>query len=186
MFFSFCGLYFYLWKPHNCTGVYKLTLGLEDDWEPQTDYRTVAIPGDKAKEDYNVYQRRADIHRRILNLGNPDALPPYRELGEEYGVSRTMIQKDVKELRRYIIFCESDPEKLRSKVSSAFEWALEQAKDENDYNAVARILKERYNWAANVGLEEKEPEKHEVEHTGSGADMLRSIYEDVSGDDGDK
>jgi len=142
----------------------------------------VEIPSDADKQGYEVAQRRADMYRRAREGGGLNQLPSYRVLADEYDVSTSMISKDMKRIRAYIVDNDLNSEKLKATFADTMQWALEEAQEEGDYSAVPRIVKEYKSLAQDTGVIEKSADKMEVEHSGGVADKLAEIYADESGD----
>jgi len=141
-------------------------------------YEEISIPSDAERKGYEVAQRRADMYRRARENGGLNQLPSYKVLASEYDVSTSMISKDMKNIRAYIVDNDLNSTKLKATFADAMRQALMKAQEEDDYKAVPRIVKEYKSLAQDVGVVEKAAEKHEVEHSGLGADKLAQIYEE--------
>jgi len=150
-----------------------------EDWEPQANYQTVAIPDDINHKDYDTNQRRAKLYERIKDKGF-GGLASYRKLGPEFGVSAAQIGKDIKELRRYILKHDFDSEKFRSKIIDDLNWALEKAREEEDYDTASKISKRLNNYLQSIGIEQEEPDKVKVEEEVSHS--FRKAFQEHHGD----
>jgi len=141
----------------------------------------VEVPKELPKEELEADERRADIYRRVKNVGRVKRLDStYVEMGEEYGVSPSTISNDIEIIRRYIVEEELSTSKMRETFANSLEWALDEAMDEGDYSAVPRILKQKKKWLQDIGYEEKSADKHEVEHKGDVVGQrLRDAYQDT-------
>lgn len=68
----------------------------------QPDYESVHVPRGKTKPELTYTERRADLLRRIRQVGGPMFLPERSDLAQEYDVSRQTIQKDLRKLGEYV------------------------------------------------------------------------------------
>jgi len=150
------------------------------------DLKKVEIPDVEDKTGFEPNQRRADLYRRVIAAGGTNGLDnTYQELGAEYGVSTSSIGDDVRIIRKYIIDKELNTEKIKEDVAGSLQWALQEAKEEGDYKAVPRIIKQKMKFAQDVGSLEKSADKVEVEHSGLAADKLADLYEEDGGSAGE-
>lgn len=149
-------------------------------------YRRIEIPEHKDKEDYTAAERRAYLYQEAMENGGTRSLPKtYKEYGEMFDVVQSMICRDVDAVRQSILEHELSQDKVREDIASTLLWINKKAKEEEDLSLLRKTQKTYKKWAQELGIEEKEPEKHEVEHKGLGeADALREIYEEEK-DDGD-
>lgn len=145
------------------------------------DYRKVEIPEDKDGGSFNHNERRAVIYKDALENGGTRSLPnTYREYGSRFDVSVNQIWKDVNAVRQSILEYEFTQDKVREDVASTLMYINEKAKEEDDYDLLRKTMKTYKKWAQDLGIEEKEPEQVEVEHSGLDADKLAEIYEEES------
>lgn len=65
-------------------------------------FAEIKPPSEKPPHEYSVIERRARLYRMIEEAGHPRNLRQNQsELGERFGVSQTMISKDMGKLREY-------------------------------------------------------------------------------------
>lgn len=66
------------------------------------DYESVHVPLGKEPDELTYAERRADLLRRIRQVGGPMFLPDKSDLAKEYGVSRQTVHKDLRKLGEYV------------------------------------------------------------------------------------
>lgn len=145
------------------------------------DYRQIPIPDpeEKSTEDFTADERRAWIYDDAVEHGGTRMLPnTYEEYAELFGISTSMVHKDVKHVRKAILKHGLSEESIREDIASTLRWATKKAREEDDVDAARRAADTLKIWAQDLGIEDKQPEKHEIEHSGGIADKLRSIYKD--------
>lgn len=145
------------------------------------DYRKVDLPEDKEYSEYSYHERRAYIYGKALENGGVRVLPEtYREMASKFDVHTSTIGDDVDAVREAILQFEFTKENIREDVASTLMWISKQAREDGDMDTARKATKVYKDWAMELGIEEKEPEKVEVSHEGAFADKLADIYEDES------
>lgn len=128
-----------------------------------TEYHKIAIPDDRPREEYNYNERRAAILRIIEKRGHPDALNK-TQLGREFGVSDAQIHKDLDRLKEYYSNRIGNEAKVTSEL--AYKKIIREHLDNGDLDKARKALDSWNEWLQNTGHQDKEPDKHEVEHDG--------------------
>jgi len=147
------------------------------------DYRSVEVPDEKDFEDYSYHERRAYIYEGALENGGVRMLDEtYREMADKFDVHTSTIGDDVDAVREAILKFEFTKENIREDVASTLMWISKKAREEGDMSTARKATKTYKDWAMELGIEEKEPERVEVSHEGAFADKLADIYEDETGD----
>lgn len=143
------------------------------------DYRKTEIPENEEYENWSVDQRRALIYSDALEHGGTRSLPKtYEEYGDMFDIDVSMVWKDVNSVRESILEFEFTRDKVREDIASTLLWINKKAKEEEDMDLLRKTSKTYKKWAQDLGIEEKEPEKHEVEHKGGVADKMADIYKE--------
>jgi len=127
------------------------------------DYRKVTLPNDTPRSEYSYVERRAAILRIIENRGHPWGLNK-SQLGREFGVSDAQIHKDLDRLKDWYSNQIGDDATQASDL--AYRRIVQEHMDNGDYEKARRALDSWNGWLEDRGFEDKEPDKHEVEHDG--------------------
>lgn len=154
-------------------------------------YREINPPSDKPKSEYTAAERRSALFDEIEQAGHYRNLQQsYRQLGEQYGVSHETIRKDI------VAVLEWKRENLSPHAKVELETlktkAVQELIDQGDYTEAYKIMSDHYENLQSMGIEEKEPDKHE--HSGAGGgpievSVVRERYdpdENESEDGGDR
>ncbi|MFC5971493.1 hypothetical protein ACFPYI_09140 [Halomarina salina] len=104
----------------------------------------VNIDASKPTEEYTPTERRADILARLREAGCPANLPSQRDLGEQYGMSQSVISRDVALCVDYLAENLSTGHVATTKL--AYDRALAGALDDEEWEAASRIAERRSNW----------------------------------------
>lgn len=128
-------------------------------------YRQINPPDDTAKEDYTPGERRAEIFDLIEQAGHYRNLQrSYRQLGNQYGVTKQQIRKDIVRVLEWKAdnlspHAEAELETLKTK-------AIQTKLDENKPGEAYDIMSKHLENLQTLGEIQREPEKHEVEFDG--------------------
>lgn len=127
------------------------------------DYTTVKVPDDKPPTEYTTHERRADLLRRCITAGSPYAVNQ-SDQAERYNVDRSTVSRDMKRLRESVDDALGEDAKLTTKT--IFERALLDLREADDWRASKAALDcvmEWNDWLADLGLQEREPDRAEVD-----------------------
>jgi len=128
-------------------------------------YREINPPDDKAKDEYTVAERRAELFDAIERAGHYRNLQrSYRQLGDRYGVSHETIRKDINRILEWkeehlSPHAKVELETLKTK-------AVQELLEDGEYAAAYQIMSRHYANLQSMGVESEEPDKHEIEHDG--------------------
>lgn len=139
------------------------------------DYKSVTIPDEKPREEYDHRERRAAILQRVLDEGQLPWEMNKTALADEYGVSRNTIHTDVDRLRDYLD--EHIGEDVEIKAMVVYKDAVDQLREDaaqlredGDIEAAARVEKKAvdamskwFSWLFDSGEKEKAADKHEID-----------------------
>jgi hypothetical protein len=151
-----------------------------------TDYFAVDIPTDKSPEEYHWTQRRADLLQEVLETGTPSAVSR-TEMGNRYDVDHSQISRDMDAIAECVEEHLGDTAKLQTKA--AFERVLRELYDADDWRATKAawdVVADWNSWLGDLGEQDREPERSEVEVSGPGAEAAYRVVhdsEDVDEDD---
>lgn len=110
-----------------------------------TDFRNVPLPeGDRPMSDYAADERRADLLRRVEEHGHPSLLPTYHELGEQYGVTASVICRDLDKIAASVE-AHAD-QRTTLTVNSVYRRALRGLVENEDWRAAAKTATEWSEW----------------------------------------
>lgn len=125
----------------------------------QRDYYHVEVPQQKPPEDYEWWERRAEILNLILERGSPHGVKQSR-LAERYDVSKSQISQDMDRLRSHV----EDHLGRSAKMTTRALYAktIENLRDEGEYKEAFEVAMEWNRWLQDIGKQETEPEKHEI------------------------
>jgi hypothetical protein len=127
------------------------------------DYGTIDPPPQKSPSEYSYAERRAEILQLIEEQGHPYGFNK-SELGRRYGVSHEQIRKDFERVRKYYRGRIGSDAKSDSEL--AYRKIIREHLSNGDYEKARRALDSWNGWLFDIGAQEKEPEKSEVEHSG--------------------
>jgi len=133
------------------------------------------IPSEKEKEDYTYNERRATILNRLKERVDPSKMPTYESMGEEFGVSKTTIKKDMDKVKCYIRDNLDSDVKVRMKL--LLDKAIQQYEENGEYKKAFDCMKEYAEWLFDEGSLEKTPEKRQVQQEGPSTDEIISRVE---------
>ncbi|MFC6823471.1 hypothetical protein [Halopelagius fulvigenes] len=109
----------------------------------EIDYTTLDIPEDESPENYSWQARRAEILRRIKEVGHPAALNQ-AELAREFDTSRQNINHDIDVLADHV---EEDLGRRRTLTAKCvFDRCITGLLEEEEYAAAARVVRDREEW----------------------------------------
>jgi len=132
------------------------------------DYRAINPPRDKSPEDYTYAERRARLYDLIDDKGHYRNLErSTRQLGDRFGVSHTQIQNDIDAILDYKR--QNLGENIKAELETLKTKAVDEALENGDAAEAYEIISEHLENLQSVGIEEKEPEKHELTGEGGGA-----------------
>lgn len=129
-------------------------------------YLSVGIPKNKDPKLYNVYQRRANILKLIIDAGHIRAFSQ-SFLAELHGVGQPQICADIKALKPDLLTLhgedlESDTELAVRKATKS----LLQSKSEKDQERAARLLMDYHSHLQTTGIKKKVADQIEVKNSG--------------------
>ena len=139
------------------------------------DYTTVRVPDEKPPDEYTPHERRADLLRRCISAGSPYAVNQ-TDQAERYDVDRSTVSRDMKRLRESIGDTLGDDAKLTTKT--IFERTLldlRQADDWRASKAAFDCMMKWNDWLADLGLQEREPDRAEVDVRSRSVDVEYQI-----------
>jgi len=129
-----------------------------------TDYSQIpVVPNDKPPEEYTYNERRAEILQLIERKGHPWGFN-FSELGRRYGYSHKTISKDFDILKEW--YQERIGDDARTASDLAYRRIVQEHMDNGNYDKARKALDSWNGWLQDTGEQEKEPDKHEVEHDG--------------------
>jgi len=132
-------------------------------------YREINPPDDKPPEDYTTAERQAEIFDMIERAGHYRNLQrSYSQLGEQYGVTKQQIRKDIVRVldwkeEHLSPHAKAELETLKTK-------AIEELLDRGEVAEAYEIMAEHYKNLQSMGEEPAEPDQLEV--SGEGGDAL--------------
>ena len=124
-------------------------------------YRDYSPPRDKDRQDYEPDERRSEIYDLIEKAGHYRNLQRNQtEIGEEYGVSASTICRDIQKVMQwqYDNLGDNAEVELSELKNAAVRDLLESGQKDKAY----KLAKEHYKMLQDMGVKEKEPDKHEV------------------------
>jgi len=107
------------------------------------DYRSIDVPEDKPPEEYSYAERRAEILRRIEDVGHP-GLVNGAELGRRYDVARQSIYNDFDVLGEYV--ADTVGERVDLKINAVFNKAIRGLLQQKEYRKAAKTAAEFGEW----------------------------------------
>lgn len=125
-------------------------------------YREINAPDDKPPEEYTTAERRAEIFDAIERAGHYRNLQrSYRQLGEQYDVTKQQIRKDIVKVldwkkENLSPHAKAELETLKTK-------AIEELIKAEEFAAAYQIMSQHYRNLQAMGEEDKEPDKVEQE-----------------------
>lgn len=145
------------------------------------DYAAVELPTGTYDE-ATVEQRRAVLLNRIEQAGHPGALPSsYRELADEFDVSKATIARDMKLLSEW---CAENVERDHVSIMDAvFRGAVLDLVRDGKKAWAAEVGREWFEWLADMGAIERVPQNVNLDHTLREASDETDEYEIVEDDD---
>lgn len=122
-------------------------------------------PSDNPRE-ANTQQRRADMYRRIKELGHPALFDSdeKEQFARKYDISYRQVHYDLDAVAEYISKT-LDREKHVTDVTFVFEKAMSEAIDEGDWETAADIAMQQSEWLERRGvIDNEDVQKVEVDH----------------------
>jgi len=147
-----------------------------------TDYSQIPIPDDKPAEDYTYNERRAEILQLIERKGHPWGFN-YSQLGRRYDVSHNTIRNDFDKLKDW--YSEHIGDDATTASDLAYRRIVQEHMDNGEYEKARRALDSWNDWLGVRGFEDEEPDKHEVDHSGSLFDLPDEVTDNWERGDGD-
>lgn len=147
------------------------------------DYSAVTMP-EGPYEDATVEQRRAVLLKRIEQAGHPGAVAQtYRELGDEFDVSKATIHRDMQLLAEW---CAENIERDHVSIMDAvFRGAVLDLVQDGKRAWAAEVGKEWFGWLADMGAIERVPRNVNLDHTVRQASDETDEYVIVADDEAD-
>lgn len=119
--------------------------------------------------DYTAYtadERRAALYNMVLEHGHPQHLPTYRQLGKKFGVSKSRIKQHMHTIREDFVDRLGSDIKVRTQAT--FLQAHKTAMQKEDYQKAVDIMMTWNEWLFDLGVQDRAPEKREVDLETSG------------------
>lgn len=118
-------------------------------------------PAEKPKE-APTEQRRADLYRRIKELGHPTLFGTDRKeaFAEEYGISFRQVYYDLEAVKQFVE--ETIGQDHVTDASFVFEKAITELIQQGEFEKAAKIASEEANWLESRGIIDKSAEEVEV------------------------
>jgi hypothetical protein len=107
------------------------------------DYRSITVPDDKSPEDYTYAERRAEILRRIEDVGHPGRVNG-AELARRYDCTPQNIYNDFDVLAEYVEDTVGDRADLT--IDSVFNKAIRGLLEQKEYRKAAKTASEYGEW----------------------------------------
>lgn len=137
----------------------------------EPNYRAINPPNDKPRDEYSYVERRAELYDLLEEAGHYRNLErSTRELGNEYGVSHTTIQKDIKRLLAWK--ADHLGENAHAELETLKTKAVRDALDNNEPGEAYSIISQHLSNLQSLGIVEKEPNKHEMSGEEGGPIMV--------------
>jgi len=130
------------------------------------DYRTITVPDDKPPEDYTFAERRAEILRRIEDVGTPDRLNGV-DLSNRYGCTPENIYNDFDVLADYVEASVGDRVDLT--ISAVFRRSLRGLLEQKEYRKAAKTAGDYGEWVR---------DRHELQDLWDRLEEIESSVED--------
>lgn len=128
-------------------------------------YREINPPDDKEPSEYTTAERRSELFDAIERAGHYRNLQrSYRQLGRQYDVSHETIRRDINKILEWkeenlSPHAKVELETLKTK-------AVQELLDRGEVAKAYKIMSEHYENLQEMGLEDKEPDKHEIDTDG--------------------
>lgn len=116
---------------------------MTDNTDDRIDYRTIDVPDDKPPEDYTYGERRAEILRRIEDVGHP-GLVNGAELARRYDVTRQSVYNDFDVLGEYVADTVGD--RVDLKINAVFNKSIRGLLQQKEYRKAAKTAKDFGEW----------------------------------------
>lgn len=113
------------------------------DTDNHIDYRSTDVPDDKSPDKYSYAERRAEILRRIEDVGHPGLLNG-AELARRYDVTRQSIYNDFDVLGEYVT--DTVGERVDLKINAIFDKAIRGLLQQQEYRKAAKTASEFGQW----------------------------------------
>jgi len=123
------------------------------------DYYNIDVPQGTDPEQYEWWERRAEILDLILQRGTPHGVNQAR-LAERYGVSESQISQDMDRLRQHVDQHLGQSAKMTTRA--VYQKAVEQAKSNGEWRDAFELTMEWNEWLQDIGEQETEPDRHEI------------------------
>ncbi len=123
------------------------------------DYYHIDVPQQTDPEDYEWWERRAEILNLILDRGTPHGINQAR-LAERYDVSQSQISQDMDRLRQHVDQHLGQHAKMTTRA--VYQKAIEDAQDRGEWREAFEIAMQWNEWLQDIGEQETEPEQHEI------------------------
>ena len=140
-----------------------------------SEYNEIEVP-DVPSDEFTTEQRRADLLRRIFDAGAPSAINQSR-VAERYGVHRSTICRDMKQLREYVAERIGEDAKLTARA--VFERTLSDLREAEDWRASKAafdVVMDWQEWLQTTGEQQREPDRLDVQATET--DAVRVTFGD--------
>lgn len=145
-------------------------------------YHEIVIPDNKSGREFNTYERRAELLRRVERAGHPRAVPStYKELGDEFGVAKSTIAADMRRLSEYV--AENVTRDHVTIMDSVFRGAILDLVEDGKKAWAAEVGREWYEWLADMGEIERVADEVNLDATVRDASTSTDHYSVISDDE---
>lgn len=148
-------------------------------------YLRIWPPDDTPYTEFNTYQRRAIIARRVDEAGTFDRLAQsMSELAEEFDCSKATIHRDKQILCRYLRTGLGDDDAILW-ADAVIKNAVAELEEAGDHYEAGKLVREWYQTFADMGLLPREPDKIQgqfahAHHTAGESESYRVIEDDAA------
>lgn len=122
--------------------------------------------GTQAFDEYTADERRAALYKMVLEKGHPQHLPTYAELGAQFGVSKNRIKQHMHEIRDDL--ADHLGADIKGRTKATFIQAHKKAMSKGEYMKAMQIMMTWNDWLFDLGVQDRAPEKREVDLETSG------------------
>lgn len=142
------------------------------------DYYNVTVPSGKNPQNYHWTERRAEILQMALKAGNFQSINQTK-LGQRYDCSQGQISQDIDRLKEWV--SENHGKEIDIVSEMGYRASIRNMMEEGDYRGAVKAISKLNSWAENRGIQEKEPEKREIEITANPvAEALEELESEAS------
>lgn len=119
----------------------------------KADYENVVLDEEKDRSNYSYVERRTAIYNLIKNKGDPKQLPKYKNLADQFDVTKSQIGQDVERIKEYIK--ENLGKDAKVRTDFIYDKAIEKKVQNNQWVDAVEMIERKNNWLFNIGRQEK-------------------------------